>query len=851
MKKSSKTRASLLSSVISLTLCFAMLLGTTFAWFTDTASTGVNKIQAGTLDIQLLAEDGTTSLEEQPLEFQKAAGATETDVLWEPGATYYTQGFQIKNGGNLYLKFNLIVNGISGGNAKLLNAIDFYITTEKPTSAQMPDSGVFSLNDFSSQAYTLAPGKYFASTEEGNEGSDTATTLYLVGHMHEDAGNEYQGLTIEGVGITINATQKDAESDSFNNQYDVTATIPLSSSVNGNLDVTTTEDASGNVTSVSVTEAQTIADSTMSVTYPANVALKPSTEVEGETEKKASVDQKLKYIGNTLSEEASNHNVTLEDDQAAAHYELTLPVADTNTTVLVPVTINYTANLSGVKVYHNGTELPEGVKTDAEYFTYNAATGALVLGLFHASPIDIVFDTPVASIGTAMYGSLADAVAAAKDGDTIKLLKSVEGAGVVVHTDKYPASGLTIDLNGNTYTVINPTVGSPATETNGFQLLKGGKLTFKNGTLVAGTDSAKILIQNYCDLTVTNVDLKANANTQYVVSNNNGNTVFNGSTSIIAAEGWYAFDAYYWPTGGYGTVTVTVDTTGTITGNIDKSTDGTALKDGEKHEIIIKSGTFSVDPKEYVVEGYTTKLNDEGMYIIAEAVNSTEKIEELIAAGEPVTVDSDVDKTFTDSSTFNPEKTISVPENKTAIIDFANNRLDIISNSGANGIIVNKGATATFSNGTISMNKSYGSSYPVIKAEASEITLDNMTVELTDTSGNCVSAGSDGGKVIIKNSTVKGPDSKYSNAVYTGSQSTLEFEGATVIGGIRVENNGNLIIKSGDFRQATFYFGGSSGKRTVYAGTFAANPKTLGLQIDTNSTVTDNGDGTWTVTAAQ
>lgn len=86
-----------------------MLLGTTFAWFTDTASTAVNKIQAGKLDIQLLGEDGTTDLADghHSLTFQKATVAADEEVLWEPGATYYTQGFKIKNNGDLYLKFNL------------------------------------------------------------------------------------------------------------------------------------------------------------------------------------------------------------------------------------------------------------------------------------------------------------------------------------------------------------------------------------------------------------------------------------------------------------------------------------------------------------------------------------------------------------------------------------------------------------------------------------------------------------------------------------------------------------------------------------------------------------------------
>ena len=95
-------------------MCVAMLIGTTFAWFTDTASTAVNKIQAGTLDVKLLAEDGVTSLEGATLEWQKAAGAEDEDILWEPGCRYKLQPIIIKNAGTLALKYKIVISGIAG-----------------------------------------------------------------------------------------------------------------------------------------------------------------------------------------------------------------------------------------------------------------------------------------------------------------------------------------------------------------------------------------------------------------------------------------------------------------------------------------------------------------------------------------------------------------------------------------------------------------------------------------------------------------------------------------------------------------------------------------------------------------
>ena len=175
-----------------------MLVGTTFAWFTDTASTGVNKIQAGTLDVQLLDEQGNT-LEGQTLSWKKAAGHENEAVLWEPGCTYNLQSFKIKNNGNLALKYKIVISGIQG-DAALNNAIEWTITNTSTVTALDAD-------------HALAAG--------------ASDTLTIKGHMREDAGNEYQGLSIDGIGITVVATQYTYESDSNNNQYDVNAEYPV------------------------------------------------------------------------------------------------------------------------------------------------------------------------------------------------------------------------------------------------------------------------------------------------------------------------------------------------------------------------------------------------------------------------------------------------------------------------------------------------------------------------------------------------------------------------------------------------------------------------------------------------
>ncbi len=187
------TKRSLLASVFALVLCVAMLVGSTFAWFTDTASTGVNKIQSGKLDVALeMSTDGTNweSAEGKTLTFKTKDNRAADQILWEPGCTYELPKLRVVNKGNLALKYKIQITGIQG-DAKLNEVIDWTI------------------ND---AAINL--------TEEHLTAGQTGTAFTIKGHMQKTAGNEYQNLTIDGIGITVYATQDTVESDSFNNQYD-------------------------------------------------------------------------------------------------------------------------------------------------------------------------------------------------------------------------------------------------------------------------------------------------------------------------------------------------------------------------------------------------------------------------------------------------------------------------------------------------------------------------------------------------------------------------------------------------------------------------------------------------------
>ena len=207
MTSSKSTKRALISSTLAILMCVAMLIGTTFAWFTDTASAAVNKIQAGTLDVALEMKDASgnwVNAEGQTLSWKKAAGVPAGEqVLWEPGCTYELPELRIVNKGNLALKYKIVISGIVG-NAKLLEVISFTYGTGIDINAEV----------------SLAPN---AATEG----------IIIKGHMLETAGNEYQGLSIDGIGITVYATQYTYENDSNGNTYDQNATYGAGATIIG------------------------------------------------------------------------------------------------------------------------------------------------------------------------------------------------------------------------------------------------------------------------------------------------------------------------------------------------------------------------------------------------------------------------------------------------------------------------------------------------------------------------------------------------------------------------------------------------------------------------------------------
>ena len=215
----------------------------------------------------------------------------------------------------------------------------------------------------------------------------------------------------------------------------------------------------------------------------------------------------------------------------------------------------------------------------------------------------------IATVNGVKYETLQAAINAANAGDTVTLLADVTGAGVVINKD------IVIDFAGYTYTV-NEAVGSTGTATLGMQILKGNDVTLKNGTFAAsetvveGSKAIKMLIQNYANLTIEDMDLIGASTTLYVVSNNSGNVAITGETNITATDGNVAFDVYDYSSAGYAVPVVSVDTTGTITGKIEVSDTAT---------LAISGGTYTVALDEtWCAEGFTPVDNGDGTYGVTE-----------------------------------------------------------------------------------------------------------------------------------------------------------------------------------------------------------------------------------------
>ena len=204
------TKRALAMSFVSVFLCVCMLVGTTFAWFTDSVTSSGNKIQAGTLDVQLLMDTGSG--------YTDISNSTNpifgNDIIWEPGKTQVAY-LKLVNKGNLALEYTVDLN-VQNVSKELYEVMQYAITPDAQNGsvtswdATNAKSVVLGTQTVTDAAVEMAPGAehYFA----------------LSIHMDELAGNEYQGGEVN-FDLTVLANQAPVESDSFGTDYDKNAGV--------------------------------------------------------------------------------------------------------------------------------------------------------------------------------------------------------------------------------------------------------------------------------------------------------------------------------------------------------------------------------------------------------------------------------------------------------------------------------------------------------------------------------------------------------------------------------------------------------------------------------------------------
>ncbi|MBP3605864.1 MAG: hypothetical protein J6J66_04625 [Clostridia bacterium] len=381
-----KTLKSLWTSAIALTLCVSMLLGTTFAWFTDSVSSDRNIIAAGNLDVELeyLKGDSWKPVREDTNVFK--------DAKWEPGYTEVVY-LRVSNLGSLALKYMLSVKiaseiasiNVNGESFRLSEFIK--IGAVDGVSTPYSDRGV-AQTAVESSARGLRDG--YTKTSRLEEGDVAYVALVL--YMPESVGNEANRAKGEAVpkidlGLNLVATQADSETDGFGNgDYDANAGFPALT-LPGAINKPVEKDAQGNLLSDTVIEDS---EGKVKAEIPAGIPL-----AEG-------VDT-LSLLVKEM--ESSGANLTLADNEILRSLNVHIEgIADGNTTptiITVKEALMPGLNLGNLKLVH----VEDGVNKEMvrvntladldahNEFVYDPATGDITLAMASFSEVALVADT--------------------------------------------------------------------------------------------------------------------------------------------------------------------------------------------------------------------------------------------------------------------------------------------------------------------------------------------------------------------------------------------------------------------------------------------------------------------------
>ena len=355
------TKSALLTSSISLLLCFAMLLGTTFAWFTDSVTSANNIIQSGNLDVTFEYWNGT--------EWVNVSGKSDilTNTLWEPGVTEVAY-LKVANEGSLALKYQMGINivsetlgkNVAGGDLRLSDHLKFGVVENVNGATNAYANREAAVADVT-DAKALNAG-YFKNEDIAKDDATQEHYFALVVWMPTSVGNEanHNGENVPEIklGLNVVATQLEAEIDSFDSSYDKDALSP----------------STGSATVPADNEKVEITASDITVTVPEDAA------VAGD------VYEVVVSNTNTETNSATGETSVAFD---LSLYKNTEKVSDGNTLYAAEWEIGKDLIISNVK--HNGTALTKANTGDDQTYTYDSAAGILTIYTKSFSQFEVTF----------------------------------------------------------------------------------------------------------------------------------------------------------------------------------------------------------------------------------------------------------------------------------------------------------------------------------------------------------------------------------------------------------------------------------------------------------------------------
>ncbi len=554
MRNTKSTRRSLYSSLVSLVLCVAMLVGSTFAWFTDVVTTGKNTIATGNLDVGL----------KYSMDFETWKDVDSSTVLfspdtkWEPGHVEVVY-LEVANKGELAFYYrvgtNLITNQLGknqeNGEIDLTEIIEFAII---PVEAKL---------ETRDSALALAEGEaigfsnYFIAEESLDKNGETAKYAMVV-WMPEDAGDAYNHNGTDKpaleFGIKVIASQKPYEKDSFGDDYDTDSTYPDYGFVTYEPEEDIVIEGDGFV-----------------ATIPAEATLETADGTE-----LSSGDELVMYV--SLADAAPS-SLTIAAGSVVIPYTISLETKSgeevTATEGVITVELNIGAGRTGtIELYHYAEKV-EGA-------SYNAETGILSFATNDFSPFTVVAvgvltsdtdwynesDTEfIITTADELFGlaTLVNGSGISFDGKTIKLGADIDLQNAEwnrIGTDDNHFKG---DFDGQGYTISNLSINAPDGSRRGLFGNTGGNTTIRNLTIHNATvnayQSASVLVGRSREtLNVSNV--KITGDVQVTASMTHAATIVAwggiGSISDVTVDvnegsyvkDTYAGDAYYGYDGG-------------------------------------------------------------------------------------------------------------------------------------------------------------------------------------------------------------------------------------------------------------------------------------------------------------